>query len=229
VSPRPPAASRWTQRFRTEHVRSPRLPSVVRSALRALTLGDRSLNESLFVDRSVRRAVARLAGELPADLVVVDTLRLFGATEGLGVPVVVDLDDLLSLRYDRLRTTARDDPGAVLGFAEAHIPRPLRGLAARSALLLLGWESRRMAERELAVSAAATAVSLVSAQEAEVLRRSTGGDVAWLPPAVPIPEEPVEQCDGLVFLGGLDYLPNVQALRFYRDEVLPWLEPGDPR
>ena len=229
VAPRPPEDSGWTRRFRTVHVRSPRLPSVAVSALRALTAGRGSLNEALFVDRGVRRRVGALAAEVGADLVVLDSLRLSGAVADGPVPVVVDLDDLLSVRYERLRTTAGSDPQAVLGFAAARIPAPLRGPAARAAVLLLGWEARRMAVREQQVSASADAVSLVSRSEAALLAERTGRDVAWLPPAVPVPPQPVEQQDGLVFLGGLDYLPNLQALRFYRDEVLPRLDAGDAR
>lgn len=229
VAPRPPDDSSWTRRFRTDHVRSPRLPSVALSALVALTLGRRSLNECLFVDRSVRRRVTRLIGQVSADVVVLDSLRLFSAVGGARVPVVVDLDDMLSLRYERLRATARNDPAAVLGFAAARIPRPLRTVAGRLAVLMLGWESRRVAARELAVCTSATAVSLVSHSEAHLLQQRAARHVAWLPPAVPIPPHPVEQNDGLVFLGGLDYLPNLQALRFYRDEVLPGLDPADPR
>ncbi|MGY1846848.1 MULTISPECIES: glycosyltransferase [unclassified Blastococcus] len=229
VAPRPAEPGPWTTRFRTEHIRSPRLPVVAASAAHALTLGRRSLNECLFTDRSVRRAVTRLAGELGADLLLTDSLRLFGAVAGVRAPVVVDLDDLLSTRYDRLRTTARSDPAAVLGFAAARVPGPLRPVAARSAVALLGWESRRVAQRERTVAASVAAVSLVSRSEAELLAERTRREVAWLPPAVPVPDQPVEPGDGLVFLGGLDYLPNVQALRFYRDEVLPHLDPGDPQ
>ncbi|MGY1625343.1 glycosyltransferase [Geodermatophilus sp. SYSU D00965] len=229
VAPAPPGESRWTRRFPTVHVRSPRLPSVAVSALRALTVGQGSLNEALFVDAGVRRRVTELVTGTGADLVVLDSLRLSGAVTGVDVPVVVDLDDLLSVRYERLRTTARTDPGAVLGFAAGRVPGPLRGVAARVAVLLLGWEARRMAAREVAVSASAQAVSLVSHTEAALLAERTGRDVEWLPPAVPVPEEPAEPRDGLVFLGGLDYLPNVQALRFHRDEVLPHLDPADPR
>lgn len=229
VAPRPPEDSPWTRRFRTEHVRSPRLLSVALSALGALTFGRLSLNECLFVDRSVRRQVARLVDDVSADVVVLDSLRLFPAIAGGRVPVVVDLDDTLSLRYERFRKTARNDPTAVLGFASARIPRPLRAVVGRAAVLLLGWESRRVATRELAVCASVAAVSLVSHYEAHLLQQRATRHVAWLPPAVTIPEQPVTQNDGLVFLGGLDYLPNLQALRFYRDEVLPRLDPADPR
>ncbi len=229
VAPRPPSDNDWTRRFRTVHVRSPRTASVALSALTALTVGRGSLNEALFVDRGVRRRVRGLVADTRTDVVVLDSLRLSGAVAGVAVPVVVDLDDLLSVRYERLSTTARSEPQAVLGFAAARIPAPVRGPAARVAVRLLGWEARRMAVREQQVSASADAVSLVSRSEAALLAGRTGRDVTWLPPAVRVPAEPAEPRDGLVFLGGLDYLPNLQALRFYRDEVLPRLDAGDPR
>jgi hypothetical protein len=229
VTPDVPAESEWVQRFHTTHVRPPRLASVALSALRSVTLGGRSLNECLFVDRSVRTALARLISTVDPDVVVLDTLRLYSAVADVGVPVVVDLDDLLSVRYARLRTTAGSDALGVLGFAAARVPGPLRALVARGVVRLLGWESRRVAARELTVCAEAAAVSLVSRREADQLQQAAGRPVAWLPPAVPIPAQPVDQQDGLVFLGGLDYLPNVLALRFYRDEVLPHLDPADPR
>jgi hypothetical protein len=228
VSPRPPAAASWSRRVRTTHVRAPGLLSVIPSALRSLTYGDGSLNESLFANRSVQRDVSRLAHDA-VDVIVVDSLRLFPSTVDAEVPVVVDLDDLLSLRYDRLRGTTERDPAAVLGFAVGRFPRPLRAVAGRIARLLLGWESRRIADRELMVCARASAVSLVSRTEVDILQKRCGRQVAWLPPAVPIPDEPVEPHDGLIFLGGLDYLPNLQALRWYRNEVMPWLDADDPR
>jgi hypothetical protein len=230
VSPEPPAESAWSRRFPTVHVPAPRIPSIVRSAARSATGGRGTLNEALFVDRSVQRRVAEVVASRGCDVVVVDSLRLSTATARLGpqVVTVVDLDDLLSIRYRRMREQGVDEPEAVLGFAAAHVPARLRGVVARGAVALLGRESRRVAAREVAVATSATAVSLVSRDEADALTRRSGRPVTWLPPAVRIPEAAVEQSDGLVFLGGLDYLPNLQALRLHRDEVLPHLDPRDP-
>ena len=229
VSPQPPGDSSWTRRFPTTHVRAPALWSVAASAARALLTRRSTLNECLFVDRSVQRHVADLVAELRPDVVVVDSLRLSRATGAAPVRLVVDLDDLLSVRYRELRAEASTDPVGVLGFAASHVPGPLRGGVARLATRLLGWESRRAGEREEAVTASASAVSLVAAHEVDVLRRRTGREVHWLPPAVHLPERPATPHDGLVFLGGLDYLPNLQGLRFYRDSVLGHLDPQDPR
>lgn len=230
ISPEAPADTEWTRRFETVHIPSPRLPTVAWSAARALTGGGGTLNEALFVDGRVRRLVADLVDTGRHEVVVADTLRLATATVRAGrrpVATVVDLDDLLSVRYGRMREQGVDDPAAVLGFAAAHVPAILRGMVARGAVGLLGREARRVAARELAIAASADAVTLVSRDEADVLARRSGRTVTWLPPAVGIPDQAVDQADGLVFLGGLDYLPNLQAMRLYRDEVLPHLDPRE--
>jgi hypothetical protein len=228
VAPEPPAADEWTSRFPTAHVASPSPPRAAASALQALTSGRGTLNEALFMDTAVRARVRQLAVETAADLVVLDGIRLARCAEELLVPAVVDLDDLLSLRYADLRTRG-SDPVALLGFVGQRLPAPLRRPAALAARALLGWEARRMAAREVEVARSTAAVSLVARQEVVELQERAGVPVDWLPPAVSLPERPVDPRDGLVFLGGLDYLPNLQSLTWYRDEVLPHLDPTDPR
>ena len=232
VSPHEPADTAWSRRFRTVHVPAPGAASVVRSAGRTLLTRTATLNEALFVDRRVRRRIADLVAGDAFDAVVLDSLRLMTATDLVrpALPTVIDLDDLLSVRYERMRSEGVGDPAAVLGFASDRVPGPARELAARTAIRLLGWEARRVASRELAAArSAASTVSLVSRDEVDALQQRSGSDVAWLPPSVTIPERAVQNGDGLVFLGGLDYQPNVQALRLYRDEVLPHLDVDDPR
>jgi glycosyltransferase involved in cell wall biosynthesis len=229
VAPEAPADDEWTRRHPTTHVPPPSTARTAVSALRTVVTGRGTLNEALFVDRSVRRRVRDLARESRADVVVLDSLRLSRCAEDLPVPAVVDLDDLLSLRYADMRSRGADDPAAVLGFAAARVPSRLRTPAGRAATLLLGLEARRTARREVEVAHRAAAVSLVARQEVDELARRSGRPVAWLPPAVGLPEDPAPQADGLVFLGGLDYLPNLQSLDWYRDEVLPHLDPADPR
>jgi len=242
IAPEAPVDGPWTRRFPTTHVPSPGLLSAGASAVRAVLEPalrrlrrpgpDRpsTLNECLFVDRRVRRLVARAGAG--ADVVVLDGLRTATAADQLhGALVVVDLDDLLSDRYrrmlDRVRSSARAGGGGapvdVLGFAAERVPAALRGPAAALAASLLGLEARRAAAREAQLASSAAAVSLVSTEEADRLQRRTGRPVAWLPPAVDVPDEPVPAGDDLVFLGGLDYRPNADAVRVYRDEVLPGL------
>lgn len=229
VAPAPPAEDEWTRRCTTVHVPSPGLRSVASTALREALLGSLSLNESLFVDRRVRRDVAGLLERTAPDVVVVDSVRLSTAVPAdCPAPVVVDLDDLLSARYQRMRAH-RGRSGGVLGFAGQRVPAPLRPLAAALARTVLGWEARRLAVREVQVARSRSAVSLVSAEEASLLSRSAGRPVHWLPPSVDVPGSPVEHAPGLVFVGGLDYRPNLEALRHWRDQVAPHLPAGDER
>ncbi|WP_194902652.1 glycosyltransferase [Quadrisphaera sp. INWT6] len=247
IAPQAPADGPWTRRFPTTHVPSPGLLSTGASAVRAVLepalrrvrrrpgpARPSTLNECLFVDGRVRRLVARAGAG--ADVVVLDGLRTATAADRLeGARVVVDLDDLLSDRYrrmlDRVRSSSRGSgagsgagaPVDVLGFAAERVPPALRGPAAALAASLLGFEARRAAAREGELARSAAAVSLVSTEEAGRLQQRTGRPVAWLPPAVDVPDEPVPAGEGLLFLGGLDYRPNADAVRVYRDEVLPAL------
>lgn len=242
VSPRPPGQGPWAQRFWTTHVPTPGVVSVARSAARVLVRaagvggsGVRAssastLNEALFVDSGVRRAVAAAAAG--ADVVVADGLRLSSAADLLeGTPVVVDLDDLLSDRYLRMRSALRGRPGGradVLGIAADRVPRPLRRLAGAAVVALLRVEARCAGARERTVTASAATVSLVSREEVAVLSERCARPVAWLPPTVDVPAAPVGPGEGLVFLGGLDYRPNVEAVRFWRDAVVPHLRASGP-
>jgi glycosyltransferase involved in cell wall biosynthesis len=73
----------------------------------------------------------------------------------------------------------------------------------------------------------AAAVSLVSSVEADRFERVVGRAVACLPMAVDGPAAAASVAENpptMLFTGGLDYEPNLQALRWYRDEVAPHLE-----
>ncbi|MGQ7294796.1 glycosyltransferase [Quadrisphaera sp. KR29] len=242
VSERPPAPTPWSERFETVHVRAPGLVSVALSAAGALAPGPlgrwwqrrtgrpSTLNESLYVDPRVRREVA--AAVSGCHVVVADGLRLSSAADRVpGVPVVVDLDDLLGERYRRRRQAlraARGTPGgaarsSVLGIAAERVPAGLRPLAERAALAVLDGEARRASAREEAVVRTAAAVSLVSPEEASALSERCQRPVSWLPPTVQVPPSALPAGEGLVFLGGLDYPPNAEAVRFWRDAVVPEL------
>jgi len=68
--------------------------------------------------------------------------------------------------------------------------------------------------------------AMTSAADADTLRRRTDTTVLALPMAVE-PRPPVDPSRAApaeaVFLGGLDYVPNLEALRWWRDQVAPRL------
>jgi glycosyltransferase involved in cell wall biosynthesis len=84
-----------------------------------------------------------------------------------------------------------------------------------------------VARREAVVGRAAQGVSLVAEDEAAAFGARIGRPVAWLPMAVDISPSPAPVAanpgDRIVFVGGLDYHANLEAVRTYVGEVAPAL------
>lgn len=218
-------APRWRGRP-VAHVRLPGLPRVAVSSLGALTRHRTSLNECLFVSPRTRRAVAALAeGERPA-VVVADSLRTVELAEATGAPVLLHLDDLLSERYAARAEGA--GVGDVLGFFAQQLPRAVARPASMLARRLLRREARLLHAREVEAGRAVAIVATTAQEDADTLAERTGRPVHALPMAVRADEVPADPgaapATSFVFLGYLDYAPNVAALHWWREHVRPALE-----
>ena len=184
--------------------------------------GRMSLNEALFFSPRGAAKVQAIARSTGCELVVADMIRTVPLARATGLPMIVDLDDLLSERYRWLAIQGGDN-ATILGYYAQQLPsfvsKPAGWLAAR----LLRLEARTVARREVEVAREAHAVSLVAAGEATRLEERAGVAVACLPMAVPIPPVPADvrtsDSSSIVFVGGLDYFPNEVAVRWYASEV----------
>jgi glycosyltransferase involved in cell wall biosynthesis len=208
-------------------VRPPGLPRILLNAATGVPMGRRCLNECLYDSPVVRRTVVQHCDEFGADLVIADMIRTAEVASATARPVVLDLDDLLSDRY-RALSKGRADRSNILGYYGRAMPRPLRSALARFAVLGLALEARLVGRRELATARMASAVSLVSKAEADRFARRIGREVRWLPMAVPIPTTAATVATNapgrIVFVGGLDYHANLEAVRWYVREIRPVLQ-----
>jgi hypothetical protein len=88
---------------------------------------------------------------------------------------------------------------------------------------LLKSEAACLKRREVYWARKATTVSLVSADEAETFARIAGREVHSLPMSVRLPVDGWKPCkvNGArpVFVGGLDYKPNLDALLYYQEQI----------
>jgi glycosyltransferase involved in cell wall biosynthesis len=188
--------------------------------------GGRSINEALYRCPARRTQVQRLAVDGGFDLVIADMIRLAPYAASTGLPWVLDLDDLLSERYAGYLAEGGSRE-SLLGYYGRGLPGPLRRLAGWMAGALLRREQRLLTSRETHWARTANAVTLVSAAEAGRLAARIGRDVHAMPMAVDIPAPVVAggatRADRAVFVGGLDYQPNLDALRYYAREVHPAL------
>jgi len=168
-------------------------------------LGGGSLSEGAFAEPRLRAVVRGWAAEARFDAVVISASSLvpYLNEPGLaGFPAVVDLVDVDSQKW--------------LDFAAASRP-PKRWL--------YRLEGRRVRKLERAMSRWARAVAVVSRAEADLYEGFTGTGTATVAPNgvdldyfVPAGGKADQAC---VFVGAMDYLPNVDAAVWFAREVWP--------
>ena len=204
---------------------NPSLTDRLSGGLRWMFTGAPSLNEALYRSRRARTALMDIAHNIKADVVITDMLRTAQYGHAFGLPWVADLDDLLSRRYETLAAsyTAQSN---LLGYHDTRVGRVLLG----SVSWLMPWVLRREAasahRREIEVARRADVTTLVSATEAVALTQSSGRKVHSAPMAVSGPTElpPLSgRSEDLVFLGGLDYGPNLRSVLQFDQQISPAL------
>jgi sugar transferase (PEP-CTERM/EpsH1 system associated) len=184
-------------------------PAAIAKGLLHLAAGG-SLSAAYFESAYLRRRLARRAAEDPYDVVYVSSSPMARYTDALpGVPVVMDFVDVDS---DKWRQYARRS-------------RPPRSwLYAREAARLQRFE-RWAAER------AAVSVLVTPVEEALLRSFAPAARTVVLPNGVdlppPTPEGPAVG-PTLIFTGAMDYLPNVDAMRFFCEAVLPRIQAAVP-
>jgi polysaccharide biosynthesis protein PslH len=185
-----------------------------------------------FFGKEKSRWISSKIAVFAPDVVVVDMLRLWSYARNLGAtPLVLDIDDLLSVRYQRQLSSGATD---VLGTFKERLPAVVGWLATVSAARLLAVESRRLAQMELAVTASAASVIFVSGLEAERLRQRSGALNLYSAPPMSTAVgsvRPPRSHQGamplrLAFLGNLKAPQNLQALRYVVGTLLPVLDGG---
>lgn len=203
-------------------------PRLLFNATVALLGGSCSLNEALFRSRRVLSFARRLRHAY--DFAIADTIRAAPYAAELGVPWHLDLDDLFSTRYERyLERPEQLSVDLVLGYRRDSVPRAASALPAGILKRILKGEAARLRRRELYWAGRASTVSLVSPDEARAFARRASRHVHSLPMSVEVPARrwtPAQATGATpVFLGGLDYKPNLDALLYYQAEIFDRISP----
>lgn len=173
----------------------------------------------LFNAGAARRELDAAIERIRPDVVIIDMLRLYPFAERVRrrfpkVRLVLDMDDLLSVRYARMLKNTKQ--GAISGTFEKKLPGPMRALARALPRLLLQVERPLIARLERKVATLFDAILLVSPTEAAALASvNTGKLVLGFPPIIGQRSKPVrDHAAGLrfVFIGSGNYAPNAEAL-----------------
>lgn len=198
-----------------------RLPGV----LRWFFMGSLSLNEALYRSRRAEAALIRLTRDIKAEVVITDMLRTAQYGARLDIPWIADLDDLLSRRYSNL-AEGYNAHSNLLGYYESGLGRILLRLGSWLVPSILRREAAAAERREIEVARLAHVTTLVSSSEAAVLTQASGRKIWSAPMAVAGPAElPVltGRSEDLVFVGGLDYGPNLKSVLQFDRLISPAL------
>jgi glycosyltransferase involved in cell wall biosynthesis len=164
-----------------------------------------------FRSSALREHVRRRLRELRPDLVVWDgTYNLENLRDIGGVPVVLNSDDIVHVLWERYLEVER---------------QPLkRAYAANELRKLRRWGPRAYRR--------ANSVWVVSEHDAELLASICPGlPVTVVPNTVDVDRYQVVTADdgvGVLFIGGMDWFPNRDAVEFFADAVLPELHARVP-
>jgi glycosyltransferase involved in cell wall biosynthesis len=184
----------------------------------------KSINECLYLDKSTFQSVHEICRAHGIEFIVADMIRTAAYGEAMGIPWILNHDDLLSFRYRRWTTSASGDEN-ILGYLTGYVPRYIRPGIRRIFRIMLKRESELVARREVHWSNKALCSSLRSLTETASLAARTERRVFCIPPTVAVPENSADRLSdrpmSAVFTGGLTYQPNLDALRAYVEKVLP--------
>lgn len=163
----------------------------------------RPMSLTYFDDAEARAAVDSVIAEASPDVVLCFSAPMAEYVRGRGLPVVMDMVDVDSAKFDAYRHT------------QAPIKRRLFGI-----------EGRRLARYEERLVEELDAVVLCTDRECETLRaRSPAGRIESIPNgAAPPPQADLptsRDSSELIFIGAMDYLANIDAVEFGAREIMP--------
>ncbi len=211
---------------------SPRRSEQLLAVARMLVGRRGSLQESLLWSPSISRRIAQLRDEIGADLEVIDTVRISQLMPTSSARRVLYMDDLFSVRYERMLAVLDSDGYASdfdpLGQFSRFVPSRLRWMTSSGATrrLLLQFELSRVAETERRAAAEADVAVLLNNEEADFLRSITGAQVVTMPPTLVDQRPRVVEWDGspeYLFIGLLSVAHNHDGLSWFLEQGMPKL------
>lgn len=195
------------------------MPGAMETAVNLATHPLWPLQCHLFNSSAARRKLEEAIERISPDVVMIDMLRLYPLAKLVRrklpkVRLVLDMDDLLSVRYMRMLKNKKQ--GAISGTFEKKLPGPLRTLARALPRVLLQVEKPLIARLERKAADLFDAILLVSpAEAAKLAGGQSAKPVLGFPPIIEQrPKSARSHASSLrfVFIGSGNYAPNAEAL-----------------
>ena len=209
------------------YVGAPRTLELIFAACKAV-LKKIPMNEQIYFSDKKMLEVQSIVDDVKPDFVYVDMIRLAKYAAKINLPTILDLDDLLSARY-----AVAADSGNVSGFGylSKKLPKWADRVFRAFGRKVLVREAELLEAREIFYVRKFKCASLVSPLEARDFNEKYCESVHSLPMAIktkPLENYPLQsrlenqgRAVNGVFVGTLNYEPNLQAYMFLIDFVLP--------
>jgi glycosyltransferase involved in cell wall biosynthesis len=188
----------------------------------------KGLQESFYWSRQATQKIASSIDEFDPDIIIYDTVRTgqFRTSKRSKIRHVLYMDDLFSVRYERILAANREFPDvsrdALGNFAEK-LPSLFMALFERMGWIrsaLLKMEKRLITATENRCPSRFDRCLLISNAEAEVLRKRTGArNITDIPPRIQrspgLPQRTWKGTPDFVFLGTLNLSHNAFGIEHF--------------
>ncbi|MDJ1474765.1 glycosyltransferase family 4 protein [Bacillus sp. LS15-K4] len=192
----------------------------------------KSIQESVLYSKKIEKKILDYITENEFDLIIYDTVRIaqyFENQEVSNAREIVYLDDLFSVRYEKMLQTMEENPGVTinaLGNFSKFIPGIARNLLSVNIInkLLLKYERNLIAAREIEVANSFKECLLISEEETNILNKRTGlSNVKSIKPVLsyqPSRQREYKGSGNFIFLGNLNIPHNdVSIINFIEKNI----------
>jgi sugar transferase (PEP-CTERM/EpsH1 system associated) len=187
-------------------------PARARIGSLAGLLGGKALTLGYYRDAALDRWVRSTAAHENIDAVVVFSSSMAQYAEGLGLPMLVDFVDVDSAKWTQYASDHRWPMSWLYRREGEQLLAYERSVAARSARSFFVTEKETELFRILAPESSQTCEAMCNGVDAQYFAHDARRPTPFAPGEMPV-----------VFTGAMDYRPNIDAVKWFADEMLPRL------
>lgn len=202
-------------------------PNILEIFFNLITRKNTSLQEKLFYSRKTEKIIMNIINEIKPDLIVTDMIRTAQYVENQTLKKILDMDDLLSIRYIRYQTLNKTEDN-LLGTFQNILPTPLNHIFDKKLKnFILKIEAAKMKKREIELSNKFNAILLVSPKESEYLKNLTNNPYIFaFPPAIELHKNiynPHCKKNNFLFIGNMKTSQNLSSIKLILEKMFPIL------
>lgn len=182
----------------------------------------RSLQENLYYSRKAHNQLNTIVQNFKPDVIVCDMIRT-AQFFNESYPLVVDLDDLLSRRYELM--LSETNKNSFLGTYTDRVPRMFAFLEGFVRNAVLKYEANAVRQAEIEVYKKSKSVIMTSPIEADHLNNLLNSNKAvGIYQAAECNPNNLASTNKLIFIGNLKTAQNLASLEYIVEELLPKLD-----